>query len=613
LSVPARFLKTEGRPQITAATTASSAETPALAPWPFVRVGAAIMVVGGITVVLSSDGVLVRAGWFSAFSLYNVLAFTGVGLLWLRLRPSSRVGVLLLVIASLTGLQSLQGSSSPLAHSLGVLADPVLIVVWVYLLITFPTIRLDRASATVFAVVLATVAVAFVPWFFFSTHVGGATPLARCTPACPENALLISNRPTLATHFGDAESLGRTLFSVLCLLLLGVRLAVASVPRRRVLLPIYAVGAMWVTAFGAYGVAADLIVSDQRIWDTIGWSVTATRFGLPLAFAISIIAARSFAGVSLARMMSQLGKLPTAAALQRVTGEALGDPGLRLAFRNPGSTSWVNVTGDPARPPIPGSGRAWREVRTDAGAARAALAYDEFLAEDPELLDAAASAVKISLHARHLESELRDSTDPGTDHLTDDERSRIGRDLHDGAQQRLVVIGMDLERLRQDLPPEAGAELNAELTRLGDEIDRALDEIREIAHGAFPPVLADFGLRAALIDALRGNTRANLRIHVPARHAASVESAVYFATLEAIQNATKHAGPGTSIEASVWQTPGELWFEVRDDGRGFDPTTAPRARGLAGLSHRLAAVDGTLDVASAPGGGTVVAGCVPIR
>jgi signal transduction histidine kinase len=577
-----------------------------------VRVGAAILLGGGITVLLSSDGVLVRPGWFSAFSLYNVLAFTGVGLLWLRLRPSSRVGVLLLVIASLTGLQSLQGSSSPLAHSLGVLADPILIIVWVYLLITFPTIRLDRASATVFAVVVATVAVAFVPWFFFSTHVGGATPLARCTSACPHNALLISNWPTLATHFGDAESLGRTLFSVLCLLLLGVRLAVASVPRRRVLLPIYAVGAMWVTAFGAYGMAADLIVTDRRVWDTIGWSVTATRTGLPLAFAISIIAARSFAGVSLARMMSQLGKLPTAAALQRVTGEALGDPGLRLAFRNPGATSWVNVAGDPARPPPPGSGRGWREVRTDAGAARAALVYDEFLDEDPELLDAAASAVKVSLHTRHLESELRESTDSGPD-LSDDERSRIGRDLHDGAQQRLVVIGMDLERLRQDLPPEAGAATDAELARLGNEIDRALDEIREIAHGAFPPVLADLGLEAALTDALRGNTRATVRVHVPARHPQSVESAVYFATLEAVQNATKHAGAEAAIEASVWQTPGELWFEVRDDGLGFDPATAPSAGGLTGLAHRLAAVDGTLDVASGPGDGTVVAGCVPIR
>ena len=202
----------------------------------------------------------------------------------------------------------------------------------------------------------------------------------------------------------------------------------------------------------------------------------------------------------------------------------------------------MGVGGEPTHPPAPGSGRAWREVRSDGTETRAGFAYDEFLDEDPELLDAAASAVRLSLHTRHLEDELRLSAETnGLPELTDDERRRIERDLHDGAQQRLVVIGMDLERLRQDLPPEARA-TNAELARLGEEVDRALDEIREIAHGAYPPVLADLGLRAALAEAVRGNTQATLRVDGLARYSQSVESAVYFATLEAIQNATKHAG-----------------------------------------------------------------------
>ena len=169
---------------------------------------------------------------------------------------------------------------------------------------------------------------------------------------------------------------------------------------------------------------------------------------------------------------------------------------------------------------------------------------------------------------------------------------------------------MDIERLRQELPPEAAA-ADAELSRLGDEVDRALDEIREIAHGAYPPVLADLGLRAALTEAVRGNAQATLRVDGLARHSQSVESAVYFATLEAIQNATKHAGRDAAITASVWEAPGELWFEVRDDGCGFDPAVIEPRGGLVGLSHRLAAVDGTVQVASKPGDGTVVAGCVP--
>ena len=378
-------------------------------------------------------------------------------------------------------------------------------------------------------------------------------------------------------------------------------------PRRRVLLPIYAIAIVWLAAFAAYGVAAELIVTDQRVWDTIGWSLTATRMALPLAFAISIVTARAFAGVSLTRMLSQLGGLPTASELQRVTAEALGDPKLRLAFRNPASNGWLGAGGEAARPPAPGSGRAWREVGMGLGESRAALAYDEILDEDPELLDAAAAAVRINLHTRHLESELRFTGQLGSE----DERRRIERDLHDGAQQRLVVIGMDLERLRQDLPPEAGAEANAELVRIGDEVDRALGEIREIAHGALPPALTDLGLQAALTDAVGGNGRPSLRFDDVGRHSPAIESAVYFATLEAIQNATKHAGSTAAISAAVWEIPGELWFEVRDDGPGFDPRTIPRSGGLDGLQTRLASVGGTVQVASAPGDGTVVAGCVP--
>jgi signal transduction histidine kinase len=464
----------------------------------------------------------------------------------------------------------------------------------------------------VLAILVATVAIAFVPWFFFSKHVSGATPLARCTAACPENPFMIAERPGAAASFSDIVSFGRTFFAVLCLFLLGIRLYVASAPRRRVLFPLYAIAATWAVAFGAYGVATDLIGTNPQVLDTIGWSLTATRIAIPLAFALSIVVIRSFAGIATARMMSQLGRLPTAAALQRVTAESLGDPGLRLAFRNAGSLQWVGVGGERTHPPAPGSGRAWCEVRSDGTETRAGFAYDEFLDEDPELLEAAASAVRLSLHTRHLEDELRLSVDTnGPPELTDDERRRIGRDLHDGAQQRLVVIGMDLERLRQDLPPEAAAAADAELGRLSEEVDRALDEIREIAHGAYPPVLADLGLGAALAEAVRGKTRATLRVDGLARYSQSVESAIYFATLEAIQNATKHAGRDAAITASVWAAPGELWFEVRDDGRGFDPAAIGPPGGLVGLSHRLAAVDGTVQVASKPGDGTIVAGCVP--
>jgi len=124
-------------------------------------------------------------------------------------------------------------------------------------------------------------------------------------------------------------------------------------------------------------------------------------------------------------------------------------------------------------------------------------------------------------------------------------------------------------------------------------------------------VLRDLGIRAALTEAVRGNPRAILRISRLERYAIDVEAAVYFSTLEAIQNVMKHGTPTTAATVSVWAGPRELCFEVRDDGPGFDPTTIRPDGGLAGLSHRLDAVGGTLEITSAPGTGTVVGGRIP--
>ena len=218
----------------------------------------------------------------------------------------------------------------------------------------------------------------------------------------------------------------------------------------------------------------------------------------------------------------------------------------------------------------------------------------------PELLDAAASAVRLSLHTRHLEDELRlRANAAGLPELTDDERRRIERDLHDGAQQRLVVIGMDLERLRQDLPPEAGA-ANAELARLGDEVDRALDEIREIAHGAFPPVLADLGLRAALTEAVRGNSAGDTADRRP--RALFAVGRVGGLLRDARGDPERDEARGARRGDHGLRL-GDAWRAVvRGAGRrsrlrpGDDRR---RAAGWSGLSHRLAAVDGTVQVASA--------------
>jgi signal transduction histidine kinase len=179
------------------------------------------------------------------------------------------------------------------------------------------------------------------------------------------------------------------------------------------------------------------------------------------------------------------------------------------------------------------------------------------------------------------------------------ERRRIERDLHDGAQQRLVALSMTLGLARLDAPPE----LAARLTAAHQETDQVLGELRELIHGIHPQVLADYGLGDALADAAdRSAVPVEVDVRLP-RLAESVESAAYFAVREALANVGRHSGAGRAW-ISGRHGDGRLRIEVRDDGRGgADPG---RGSGLTGLADRLAVLDGTLAVDSPPGGPTVL-------
>ncbi len=574
-----------------------------------VSVAALVLAAAAITIVLSGD-VLVRTEWFALFSAYNVLAFTLAGLLWLKRRPLSRTGPLLLALAVVVGLLSLQGSSSSLGFSVGVLADPVAALLGWYLFITFPSGRLTKPAAGVFGLGIATVAVAFVPWFFLSEHVAGATPLARCTSACPTNTLMIANRPDVAGHFGTLEEILAVTFAVAAIVLLLVRFAVASPARRRALAPVVAVGIVWLGAFGAYQVAAYLVVTDKSFWNTIGWVLTGARIALPLAFLLALALAQMVAGGALERMM-RLRVRPDQAELERVAAEALGDPALKLAFWNPESEEWYG-TQDVAVEPGSSAGRAWRELRSD-GQPVAALDYDDVLDEDPELVGAAATAILLSVDATRLYTEKREVTSQlieaqrraTTAGLS--ERRRLERNLHDGAQQQLIAARIQLSLLSER---GGGNAMSGELDQLGREIDDALDEIRSIAHSTYPALLKTEGIRAALSHSVDSDPRAHLDCGSLRRHPEIVEVAIYFSALEALQNSCKHCPPGSHITVKVWEESSTLSFEVTDDGQGFDSGAVSRSGGLAGISDRMAAAGGTLTIESAPGRGTRITGSV---
>jgi signal transduction histidine kinase len=194
----------------------------------------------------------------------------------------------------------------------------------------------------------------------------------------------------------------------------------------------------------------------------------------------------------------------------------------------------------------------------------------------------------------------------------DAERRRIERDLHDGAQQYLVAIAVKAH-LAQQLAEHDPGRARALLGELTHDTEAALDELRDLAHGIYPPLLHSGGLGEALSAACR---RAGLPTELNAtevrRYPAELESAVYFCCLEALQNAAKYAGSGATASVALWEEAGGLLFEVRDDGAGFDDAHVRPGAGFTHMSDRLGAVGGRLSIESEPGQGTRVRGAIPL-
>jgi signal transduction histidine kinase len=194
----------------------------------------------------------------------------------------------------------------------------------------------------------------------------------------------------------------------------------------------------------------------------------------------------------------------------------------------------------------------------------------------------------------------------------DAERRRIERDLHDGAQQQLVALSVNL-RLAQELAGSDPAEATALLDRLGTDVEAALEELRELAHGIYPPFLAERGLAEALsVVAARAPLRTRLEATRIGRYPPEVEATVYFCCLEALQNAGKHAGEAATATIRVRETEGALLFEVADDGAGFDRGGETHGAGVANMTDRLGAIGASLRIESSPGKGVRIAGAIPL-
>jgi signal transduction histidine kinase len=222
--------------------------------------------------------------------------------------------------------------------------------------------------------------------------------------------------------------------------------------------------------------------------------------------------------------------------------------------------------------------------------------------------DLAAQAGLVLRNARLIE-ELRASRRRLVE-AQDEERRKIERNLHDGAQQQLVALTVQLGLLeRQAEDPET---VRASATRLKDALQDALDELRALARGIYPPLLADQGLAAALeAQSRKAAVPTTIESGGIGRYPREIESAVYFCALEALQNVAKYAD-ATSAVVRLGERDGRLEFEIADDGRGFDPTATSYGTGMQGMVDRLDAIGGTLEVSSESGRGTMVLGRIAL-
>ena len=377
------------------------------------------------------------------------------------------------------------------------------------------------------------------------------------------------------------------------------------------LLPVAATA--WLLTFGVRGIGG----LGDRIYVgpwTLGLLTGLVLCALAVASGILAIAAlgglRSLLG-SLARTLLAPAEQPPG-PVREMLAESLGDRTLSVAYWLPDRKLFVDESGHVVRMPEPGSGRSWTAVERD-GRRVAAIVHDAELATGPELVNAAAAGAALAIDNERLKANLRARVEElrvsririveAQDHA----RRRIERDLHDGAQQQLVSLSLDLRLLKSKLNGnEAAAET---VDALSEKLATALAELRELARGIHPVILTERGLVpavAALAQRAPVPVEANISIHQ--RLTPAIESAAYFVVAEALTNVAKYA-QAENVVVDLSRVGDEVIAVIEDDGvGGADIETGT---GLRGLIDRLSALDGTLVLETPEGGGTRLIARIP--
>ena len=545
-----------------------------------------------------------------------IVGWSSAALYWLVRRPGNRLGLAFVALALASVVMSLQGASDPLLHSIGVFGDFPSFVLAFYVIFAFPGGRLGGWPERL---LLAGWALSFFtssfPQLFFSPVVSGGGPIAGCNAACPTNAFMIADRPTIADGFGSNGSYLTLALGVGTLAVLFYRLATATRPRRRALIPVYVPAVMLAaTVLIFHGIVGDHLDLEPSTISDVGWFLTVCRALLPYGFVLSIVVSTFFAATALKKIVTRLVENPSAAELRTTLADALDDPSLEIGFRLEQAGGFVDSSGEPL-PSAPPAGQSSTPV-TRNGETVAVIRHDAALDTDPELVAAAGQALLLAIENGRLTAELQSTneelraTRASIVATGDAERRKIERDLHDGAQQHLIALGIRVGLAREFADPEAAQRLD----EVGKELDEILHELRDLAHGLYPSELREFGLREALAGLVRRSaSQAKVEAAAIGRYSEDVEAAVYFCCAESLQNVDKHAGSGVTAVIRLWESNGRLYFEIFDDGVGYDVESARHAgHGLANVAERIAAHGGTLVVESAPGRGTTVQASIPV-
>jgi signal transduction histidine kinase len=526
------------------------------------------------------------------------------GLIIADRRPGNRIGPLAILTGFAWFVGDFTNSDVAVVAYLAILAHGWFDPLFALVILAYPTgritRRIDRALAIGFVVVQAGLTIA---------EAYGARPIAwwDC-PTCISTVDGWFAADAALNTIARIETLLLTGLSIGLLVVVAARWVSASGAARSRQTPVLLAGLVLAGGFIVTFVWQTVLPTSGR--DPLGEMRTIVLAVLRVLIAVGLLigvlrddAARG----RIADLVVRLDGLPPMPVLQASLRDALGDPSLEVYRWEPSLAAFTDATGTAATPPADGASRAVLAIGS-ASSPELVIAHDPALRDDPGLVSAAAAAVRLAVENERLQAEVRaqleavQASRARIVEAQDDERRRIERDLHDGAQQRLVSLQLSLQMLRRDLGPDADPAAVAELEAATAEATAAISDIRELARGVHPAILTEAGLGPALASLA---DRAPLPVVVidelDRRLPIRVEATAYFVTAEALTNAIKHAG-ATRVDVRTWLADDELRLDVRDDGRGG--ADASNGTGLTGIQDRVAALGGTVRVDSGAGRGT---------